>query len=128
MTDEMLKYFFYQNNNMNNLHLSLTKKLFVLRNQKNLIDVTKKVNLIFKRIDNLLEEPVIRNTNDGLKYMYNALNYVTYGHTDYDKRYSLNTDIDNAYEQFLAVKNYFYKTSGNFVFHFVVVYNAKTTL
>ena len=44
---------------------------------------------------------VIRNTDDGLQYMYNALNYVTYGHTDYDKRYSLNTDIDNAYEQFL---------------------------
>ncbi len=70
---------------------------------------------------------VIRNTNDGLEYMYNALNYVTYGHTDYDKRYSLNTDIDNAYEQFLAVKRYFYKTSGNPVFHFVVVYDAKTT-
>ncbi len=70
---------------------------------------------------------VIRNTNDGLKYMYNALNYVTYVHTDYDKRYSLNTDIDNAYEQFLAVKRYFYKTSGNPVFHFVVVYDAKTT-
>ncbi len=70
---------------------------------------------------------VIRNTNDGLEYMYNALNYVTYGHTDYDKRYSLNTDIDNAYEQFLLVKKYFYKTSGNPVFHFVVVYNTKTT-
>ncbi len=70
---------------------------------------------------------VIRNTNDGLKYMHNAINYITYGHTDYDKRYSLNTDIDNAYEQFLAVKRYFYKTSGNPVFHFVVVYNARST-
>lgn len=53
---------------------------------------------------------IIRNTNDGFEYMYNALNYVLYGHTDYDKRYSLNTDIDNAYEQFLLVKKYFYKT------------------
>ena len=70
---------------------------------------------------------IIRNTNDGLKYMYNALNYVCNGHTDYDKRYSLNTDVDNAYEQFLKVKKYFYKTSGNPVFHFVVVYNARTT-
>ena len=70
---------------------------------------------------------VIRNTNDGLTYMRNALNYVIYGHTDYDKRYSINTDIDNAYEQFLAVKKYFYKTSGNPVFHFVVVYNARST-
>lgn len=70
---------------------------------------------------------IIRNTNDGLEYMYNALNYVLGGHTDYDKRYSLNTVIYNAYEQFLLVKKYFYKTSGNPVFHFVVVYNAKST-
>lgn len=70
---------------------------------------------------------VIRNTNNGLQYMYNALNYVLYGHTDYDKRYSFNTDIDNAYEQFLLVKKYFYKTSGNPIFHFIVVYDAKST-
>lgn len=70
---------------------------------------------------------VIRHTNDGLAYMRNALNYVIYGHTDYDKRYSLNTDINNAYEQFLAVKRYFYKTSGNPVFHFIVTYSARTT-
>lgn len=70
---------------------------------------------------------IIRNTNDGLEYMNNALNYALSGHTDYDKRYSLNTDINNAYEQFLLVKRYFGKTSGNPVFHFVVVYNAKTT-
>ena len=70
---------------------------------------------------------VIRNTNDELNYMYNALNYVSGGHTDYDKRYSLNTDINNAYEQFLLVKKYFYKTSGNPVFHFIVSYNPRTT-
>lgn len=70
---------------------------------------------------------IIRNTNDGLEYMYNALNYITHGHTDYDKRYSLNTDIDNPYEQFLLIKKYFGKTSGNPVFHFVVVYDAKST-
>lgn len=70
---------------------------------------------------------IIRNTNDGLEYMYNALNYITYGHTDYDKRYSLNTDIYNTYEQFLLIKKYFGKTSGNPVFHFVVVYDAKST-
>lgn len=70
---------------------------------------------------------IIRNTNDGLEYMYNALNYVYGGHTDYDKRYSLNTDIDNAYEQFLLVKRYFGKTSGNPVFHFIVSYTPRTT-
>ena len=59
--------------------------------------------------------------------MNNALNYVYIGHTDYDKRYSLNTDIDNAYEQFLLVEKYFGKTSGNPVFHFVIVYDAKST-
>lgn len=70
---------------------------------------------------------VIRNTNDGLQYMYNALNYVCYEHTDYDKRYSPNVDIDNAYEQFLLVKRYFYKTSGNPIFHFIVVYDVRST-
>ena len=70
---------------------------------------------------------VIRNTDDGLQYMYNVLNYVIHGHTDYDKRYSINTDIDNAYEQFLLVKRYFDKTSGNPVFHFVVSFTTKTT-
>lgn len=70
---------------------------------------------------------IIRNTNDWLEYMCNALNYITHGHTEYDKRYSLNTDIDNPYEQFLLVKKYFGKTSGNPVFHFVVVYNSRST-
>lgn len=70
---------------------------------------------------------IIRNTNDGLEYMNNALNYTMGTHTDYDKRYSPNVDIYNAYEQFLLVKKYFGKISGNPVFHFVVVYNAKTT-
>lgn len=70
---------------------------------------------------------IIRNTNDGLEYMNNALNYTMGTYTDYDKRYSPNVDIYNAYEQFLLVKKYFGKISGNPVFHFVVVYNAKTT-
>lgn len=70
---------------------------------------------------------IIRNTNDELQYMHNTMKYVLSGHTDYDKRYSLNTDIDHAYEQFLLVKKYFCKTSGNPIFHFVVVYDAKTT-
>ena len=70
---------------------------------------------------------IIRNTNDGLEYMNNALNYALVRHTNYDKRYSLNTDIYNAYEQFLKMKRYFGKTSGNPVFHFIVVYNAKST-
>ena len=70
---------------------------------------------------------VIRNTNDGLQYMYNALNYITYGHTDCDKVYSINTDKDNAYDQFFTVKRYFDKTSGNPVFHFILVFNTRTT-
>ena len=48
---------------------------------------------------------IIRNTDDGLKYMHNALNYVIGTHTDYDKRYSPNVDIYNACEQFSLVKN-----------------------
>lgn len=68
---------------------------------------------------------VIRNTNDGLEYMYHALNYVCYGHTDSDKRYSINTDIFHACDQFLWVKKYYGKTSMNPVFHFIVVYDAR---
>ena len=68
---------------------------------------------------------VIRNTNDELDYLYNVLNYTMSIHTDYDKRYSPNVDIYNAYEQFLLVKKYFGKTSGNPAFHFIVVYNAR---
>lgn len=70
---------------------------------------------------------VIRNTDDELVYMRNAVDYGINGHTDYDKRYSMNTDINDAYEQFLTVKRYFGKTSGNPVFHFIVIYNARST-
>ena len=70
---------------------------------------------------------VIRHTDGNLQYMYNVLNYITHGHTDYDKVYSINTDIHNPYEQFLLVKKYFDKTSGNPVFHFVVPFTTKTT-
>lgn len=56
---------------------------------------------------------IIRNTNDSLGYMNNALNYTMGTHTDYDNRYSPNVDIYNAYEQFLLVKKYFGKTSEN---------------
>ena len=60
---------------------------------------------------------VIRNTNDELQYLYNVLNYTMGIHTDYDKRYSPNVDIYHAYEQFLSVKKYFGKSSGNPSFH-----------
>ena len=71
---------------------------------------------------------VIRNTNDELDYLYNVLNYTMGIHTDYDKRYSPNVDIYHAYEQFLSVKKYFGKTSGNPAFHFIVVYDARSKL
>ncbi len=70
---------------------------------------------------------IIRNTDSGLQYMNNALNYVVFGHTDRDKVYSVNTDIYDAYNQFFSVKRYFDKTSGNPVFHFVAVFNTRTT-
>lgn len=70
---------------------------------------------------------VIRNTNDELDYLYNVLNYTMGIHTDYDKRYSPNVDRYHAYEQFLSVKKYFGKTSGNPAFHFIVVYDARST-
>lgn len=70
---------------------------------------------------------IIRNTDDGMDYMENAINYVIDGHTDYDKRYSFNTDIDDVIHQFRIVKEYYGKTSGNPVFHFILIFNARTT-
>lgn len=70
---------------------------------------------------------VIRHTDSGLGYMYNALNYVVGRHTDCDKVYSPNVNVYDAYNQFFLVKQYFNKTSGNPVYHFVVVFNTRST-
>ena len=59
--------------------------------------------------------------------MNNALYYVTNGHTDYDKRFSPNVDLDDAYNQFFAVKQYYSKTSYNPLFHFIVSFSARST-
>ena len=69
---------------------------------------------------------VIRHTNKDLNYLHNAINYVLHGHTAPDNIGSPNTSIFDAYNQMYAVKKYFGKTSGNPLFHFVVVYDAKT--
>lgn len=69
---------------------------------------------------------IIRHTNKDLNYLYNAINYVTHGHTDPDNIGSPNTSIYDAYNQMYRVKQYFGKTGGNTLFHFVVVYNPRT--
>ena len=69
---------------------------------------------------------VIRNTQGGLNYLQNALNYVGddraincsgYGVTPYDPAM--------AYDQMLATKQYFGKTSGNPLVHIVIAYNSS---
>ena len=69
---------------------------------------------------------IIRHTNAELFYLHNAIRYVTGGHTDPDYIGSPNVFVPDAYEQMLKVKQYFGKTSGNPLFHFVVVYDAST--
>ena len=69
---------------------------------------------------------VIRHTDGGYDYMNNALNYVIYGHTAYGNAGSPNVNINCAATQMHYVKKYFDKTSGNPLFHFIVVYNTRT--
>ena len=67
---------------------------------------------------------VIRNTYGGLGYLRNALNYVT------DERalnvwgYGVNPyDVNMAYNQMLATRQYFGKVSGNPLLHIVIAYD-----
>lgn len=69
---------------------------------------------------------VIRHTDGGYEYLNHAVNYVIYGKADYDNIGSPNTSLDYAVEQMHYVKKYFDKTSGNPLFHFIVVYNTRT--
>ena len=69
---------------------------------------------------------VIRNTDDGYNYLKNAINYVTYGKASYDCVGSPNTSLEYPLEQMHYVKKYFGKTSGNPLFHFIVVYDTRT--
>ena len=62
---------------------------------------------------------VIQNTNSSDDYLYNAIYYIenkveTVGVGGY------RVDPYNAYQQMMAVKNYFGKTSGNQLMHLVV--------
>lgn len=69
---------------------------------------------------------VMRKTNADINYLHNAVRYVNGGHTDPDYMGSPNTDIYNAFYQMNAVKNYFGKTGGNQLFHFIIVYTPRS--
>ena len=69
---------------------------------------------------------VIRHTDGGYEYLSNAVNYVLYGKASYDCVGSPNTSLEYSLEQMHYVKKYFDKTSGNPLFHFIVVYNTRT--
>lgn len=69
---------------------------------------------------------VIRNTYGGLGYLQRALNYVTDSRAMYGNGFGVNPyDTAMAYDQMLAVKRYFGKTSGNPLVHIVVAYNNQ---
>ena len=67
---------------------------------------------------------IIRQTDGELNYLFNAVNYIT-NKNSYDISGSPNVDTDNAYFQMLCVKKYFQKTSGNPLFHFVIVHESR---
>ncbi len=59
--------------------------------------------------------------------MRNVVDYVIRGHSDKDHSFSPNVDLSEAYNQFYMVRQYFGKTSGNPVFHFIVSFSANST-
>lgn len=69
---------------------------------------------------------VIRHTNSGYAYLNNAVNYVVFGKASYDCIGSPNTSLEYPLEQMHCVKQYYNKTGGNPLFHFVVVYHPRT--
>ena len=69
---------------------------------------------------------IIRHTDANPQYLCNAINYILHGHTDPDNIGSPNTCIYDIYDQMYAVKKYYGKTGGNPLFHFVVIYDART--
>lgn len=67
---------------------------------------------------------VIRNTYGGLDYLQNALNYVSDSRAICGGGYGVNQyDPNMAYNQMLAVKGYYGKTSGNTLVHIVIAYD-----
>lgn len=67
---------------------------------------------------------VIQNTNSTEDYLLNALNYIVYkaevvGYGAY------HVSVDNPFQQMMAVKRYFGKTSGNLLIHFVVCFDTR---
>ena len=69
---------------------------------------------------------VIRHTDGGYDYLNHAVNYIAFGKADYDCVGSPNTSLEYPLEQMHYVKKYFDKTSGNPLFHFIVVYGTRT--
>ena len=62
----------------------------------------------------------------GLSYLENALNYVNDDHAINCSGYGVNPyDPAMAYDQMLATKRYFGKTSGNPLVHIVIAYNRS---
>ena len=69
---------------------------------------------------------VIRNTYGGLDYLQNALNYVSDNRAICGGGYGVNQyDPNMAYDQMLAVKSYYGKTSGNPLVHIVRAYDSS---
>jgi len=68
---------------------------------------------------------VIRHTNYHGNYLYEAVKYVLHGEAMIGYKGSPNMDVYHAYNQMMAVKHYFGKTSGNPLFHFVISYHSR---
>lgn len=71
---------------------------------------------------------VKRDTCGGEKYLKNAVNYVGDGRAVEVRGYGVDLyNINNTYDQMMAVKKYFGKTSDNPLMHFVISYDNTVT-
>lgn len=71
---------------------------------------------------------VKRDTCGGEKYLKNAVNYVGDGRAVEIRGYGVDPyNTKNTYDQMMAVKKYFGKTSDNPLMHFVISYDNTVT-
>ncbi len=66
---------------------------------------------------------IIRKSQADNDYLKNCLEYVTRGHSIYS--FGVNINPSKAYKQMMKVKEYYGKTSGNQLIHFIVCFDKN---
>ena len=76
----------------------------------------------------MAEIKIIRNTYGGMEYLHNSLGYISDERSLCRGGYGVDPyDYDRAYEQMLAIRQYFGKVSGNPLVHIIIAYDSSIT-